>query len=164
MKNVKIHFFKDCTTVEEVKELYKKLAKEHHPDKGGNVETMQALNNEYTFVCAKIVQGAGMTAEETEASILSAEAYRDAINAIIHLDGLIIELIGAWIWVSGDTYKHKIALKAAKYEWKHKKEMWVFRTAEYKTRNRTPMHIDEIRAKYGSERINGKGGSYLKAS
>lgn len=163
MKNVKIHYFKDCKTVDDVKTLYKKLAKELHPDKGGSTEDMQALNNEYTFVCAKIVQGAGMTAEETEASILSAEAYKDAINAIIHLDGIVIELIGAWIWVSGETYQHRVELKAAKYEYKGGKKMWIFRTEEYKTRNRVPMDIEQIRMKYGSERINGKGQTYLKA-
>ena len=37
-------YFKDCKTIEEVKSLYKKLAMENHPDKGGDTATMQAIN------------------------------------------------------------------------------------------------------------------------
>ncbi len=92
-----------CKTIEEVKTLYRKLAKELHPDKAtGNVQAMQDLNNEYTFVCAIIAQGANLGSQETEMEILKAEAYRAAIEKIINLDGLHIELIGTWIWVSGN--------------------------------------------------------------
>lgn len=164
MKSITIYFFKGCETIEEVKALYKTLAKVHHPDKGGDVETMKALSNEYTFVCAKIAQGSGMSKEETEATILSAESYRDAINAIAHLDGLIVELVGAWIWVTGETRTHKDVLKGAGYIWAHKKLAWYFRTEEYKTRNRSKMTLDEVRNKYGSERIyTGRGHTALRA-
>jgi DnaJ-class molecular chaperone len=40
-------YFKDCTTIEEVKAHYKKLAKQYHPDMGGDTATMQAINREY---------------------------------------------------------------------------------------------------------------------
>jgi hypothetical protein len=38
----------------QVKQLYRTLAKENHPDKGGNTETMQLINSEYTLACAMI--------------------------------------------------------------------------------------------------------------
>lgn len=40
-------FFKDVKTIEELKEQYKKLAFEHHPDRGGKTADMQQINNEY---------------------------------------------------------------------------------------------------------------------
>ena len=40
-------YFKNIESIEDLKQQYKKLAMENHPDKGGNTETMQAINNEY---------------------------------------------------------------------------------------------------------------------
>lgn len=39
------NYFEGCSTLQDVKELYRTLAKQHHPDRGGNLETMQAINN-----------------------------------------------------------------------------------------------------------------------
>lgn len=156
MKTVKIRFFATCTSIDEVKALYRELAKTHHPDKGGDLETMQAINNEYTFICAKIAQGENMSQQETEATILKAEAYRMAIEKIINLPGLIIEVVGAWIWVTGTTREHRDVLKdpeGGRFMWASKKEAWYFRTEEYKSTNRSKMSLDQIRTRYGSERV-----------
>jgi len=40
-------YFKTCTTPQQCKELYRKLAKQHHPDNGGDAEAMKAVNNQY---------------------------------------------------------------------------------------------------------------------
>ena len=36
-----------------------------------------------------------------------------SLNAMVGLDGLDIEVCGAWVWVSGETYKHKAVFKEA---------------------------------------------------
>lgn len=148
-----INFFKDCTTIEEVKALYKKLAKEHHPDHGGNTETMQKLNTEYAFVCAKILKGENLSAEETDEQIRLSEEYRKVIEQIISLPAIIIEVVGNWIWVTGNTYPVKDKLKAAGLIFASKKIAWYYRADEYKTRT-SNKSLEEIRSKYGSETIN----------
>lgn len=40
-------FFVNCNTLEELKKEYRRLAMIHHPDVGGTVEEMQAINAEY---------------------------------------------------------------------------------------------------------------------
>ena len=40
-------YFNDCKTHEEAKVKYRKLCKEHHPDIGGNTETMAEINKQY---------------------------------------------------------------------------------------------------------------------
>ena len=40
-------YFKQCTTLEELKAEYKKLVMKHHPDRGGDTATMQEINAEY---------------------------------------------------------------------------------------------------------------------
>src|SRR5580692_4348582 len=106
-------WFNECLTLEEVKAAYKKLAKQYHPDLGGDTATMQEINKEYAFATAKAVKGADLSDEEAENEILSSEAYRNAIEKIIHLEGITIELVGYWIWVTGQTYPNRATLKSA---------------------------------------------------
>jgi len=147
-------WFNECSTLDEVKATYKKLAKQYHPDLGGDTVTMQEINKEYAFASAKAIKGANLSEEETEHEILSSEAYRKAIEAIIHLDGITIELVGWWIWVTGLTRPVKDTLKQAGFFFASKKLAWYFRTAEYKVNKGGKKSLDEIRAKYGSEVLN----------
>ncbi len=147
-------WFNECQTLEEVKATYKKLAKQYHPDLGGDTVTMQEINKEYAFASAKAIKGANLSEEETEHEILSSEEYRKAIEKIIHLDGITIELVGYWIWVTGDTYPVRAILKDAGFFFAPKKLAWYFRTAEYKVSKGGKKSLDEIRDKYGSEVLN----------
>ena len=144
-------WFNGCQTIADVKSVYKKLAKQYHPDLGGDTVTMQEINKEYAFASAKAIQGANLSDEEAENEILSSESYRNAIELIIHLDGIIIELVGYWIWVTGNTYVVRTALKEAGFLFAPKKLAWYFRTEEYKVSRSSGKSLDEIKIKYGSE-------------
>jgi hypothetical protein len=158
-------WFKECETLEDVKALYKRLAKQHHPDLGGDTATMQEINKEYAFASAKAIQGANLSDEETEREILSSEAYRNAVERVVHLEGITLELVGYWLWVTGNTYPVRQTLKAAGFLFASKKLAWYFRTAEYKVSNGGKKSLDEIRDKYGSEVLNEdkpKRGNFIK--
>ena len=43
-------YFTNCRTLDELKKEFRRLAMLHHPDHGGDVETMKAINNEYDAV------------------------------------------------------------------------------------------------------------------
>jgi hypothetical protein len=146
-------YFKECKTIEEVKASYKKLAKQHHPDAGGNTTTMQVINSEYAYACAHVIKGAKLSTEETEDALRMSEEYRAAIEQIIHLPGIIVEVVGHWIWVTGNTYPLRKELKAANFFFASKKLAWYFRATEYKTRG-GKKSLDEIRRKYGSEVVS----------
>ena len=154
-----MHYFKDCTTIEEVKARYKILAKQHHPDCGGDTATMQAVNTEYAFACAKILKGENLTDEETSEQIRLSEEYRKVIEQIINLPGIVIEIVGAWIWVTANTYPVRKELKAAGLFFAPKKQAWYYRAEEYKTKGGKKT-LDEIREKYGSEEIKKKERNY----
>lgn len=147
-------WFSGCRTLDEVKATYKKLAKQYHPDLGGDTATMQEINREFAVASAKAIKGASLSDEETESQILSSEAYRRAIEAISHLDGITIEVVGWWIWVTGNTRNVRETLKKAGYFFASKKLVWYFRTDEYKVNKGGKKSLDEIRAKYGSEVIS----------
>ena len=147
------NFFQSCETLQQVKDLYRTLAKENHPDKGGNLQTMQEINNQYSRAIATIARGGKFTAQEAEAEILQAEAYQEAVNKVVNLEGCKLELIGSWLWITGDTKQHAAILNSdpARFNWAKKKtdlSAWFFRTAEYKTSNKgQKMSIEAIRNK-----------------
>lgn len=147
-------FFNDCTTLDEVKATYKKLAFEHHPDRGGDTATMQAINSEYAFASARILKGANLSDEDTETQIRFSEEYRKVIEQIAHLDGIVIELVGLWIWVTGQTYPLRTELKAAGLFFAPKKQAWYYRSEDLKEFRGGKKSLEEIRSKYGSEVVN----------
>ena len=146
-------YFQDCTTIDQVKARYKELAKQHHPDRGGDTATMQAINAAYSIAVIQIARGENRTESEINDILTDNEKYRAAIDAIINLIGINIELVGAWIWVTGDTRSHKDVLKGAGYFWASKKLAWYFRGSEYKCSSRKGKCLDEIREKYGSTTV-----------
>jgi hypothetical protein len=153
-------FFNDCKTIDEVKSLYKKLALANHPDRGGDTATMQAINTAYAYACARLAKGAGLTDEQADKEIKLSEEYRQAIEKIIHLPGISIELVGNWIWVTGNTKPVKDTLKEAGFFYASKKIAWYYRSEWFKTRgNGAP--LEKIRQKYGSETINTQKGKKI---
>lgn len=87
-------YFKECKTVEEVKAMYMLLAKQHHPDCGGDTATMQAINSEYAYACAHILKGENLSAEDTDEKIRMSEEYRAVIEKLMPLTGILIEVVG----------------------------------------------------------------------
>lgn len=150
-------YFQSCHTINEVKAAYRTLAMQYHPDRNSEDTTpiMQQINREYAFAIAKAAKGdTNLSTEDVEAEILNAEEYRKAVDAVINVPGLVIELCGGWLWVSGNTYPVRNSLKEAGFHWASKKAMWYFRTVEYATKSRKSHDMQEIRTKYGSQKIN----------
>lgn len=151
MKNL----FMGITTLEELKRTYRKLAFMYHPDHGGNLEQMKELNNQYEelFNTLKNAYNEGKT-EDKQMHECPAE-FVDIMMNIMDLEGLEIELCGSWVWVSGNTKEHKDILKQNGFMWASKKCMWYWRSPEdaQQNRSRKGTSMDDIRTKYGSDKI-----------
>lgn len=144
--------------LDELKKQYYKLAKIYHPDTGGSKTQFQDLQNEYERLFKRILNGGTLTPEEKETEIELDENLRRAVDAIISLPGINIELVGKWIWITGQTYPIKEQLKAAGYHFAPVKKAWYYKGAE--SAGRGKMNLDEIRGKYGSEKIK-KDAKYI---
>ena len=83
------------------------------------------------------------------------EEYRAVIEQIMPIPGIVIELVGNWIWVTGDTKPIRQQLKDAGLFFASKKVAWYYRAEEYKTKGGKKT-LDEIREKYGSETVRSK--------
>ena len=148
------------TSIDDLKKQYYKLAKIHHPDTGGTNENFRSMNDEYEFLQSIILQKGNFTASEQTNEQNISEVYRDIIDSLITIDGIKIELIGSWIWISGNTYPVKEQIKAAGFKFHSKKAMWFWYPGEYKKHNNVEMDIEDIRKHYGSELIKGKQSNY----
>ena len=151
-------------TLDELKKQYRKLAMLHHPDRGGNLGTMKAINNEHDalFEVLKTDQNRRADADttgRTKHTTETAEEFRDILEILLHLDGLEVELCGCWLWISGDTKANKDALKAAGCRWSNGKKMWYWRHPEDAQRYHKghKYSIDDIRTKYGSQVFDAAG-------
>ena len=150
---VEINYFKGCTNLDQIRKRYKELALINHPDKGGNTSTMQEINSEYQYIIKNEMFDFAQQTEEEKKEFIK---YPEILSKIIGLEGIEIEIIGNWIWVSGNTYPHRVILKESGFFFGHKKVMWYYRPEDYKSTNRKPLDIEEIRIKYGSDKINNK--------
>jgi hypothetical protein len=156
-------FFDDVTinTLDELKKEYFKLAKIYHPDKGGSTADFQALQNEYEKLFKQVLKGSKLSPEEKQTETEIDENLRAVIDSIIHLQGINIELIGKWIWISGNTFAVKDILKAANFIFIKKAGVpfWVYKGAE--STGRGKMSLEAIKNKYGSTKFSTKGSNYI---
>jgi DnaJ-class molecular chaperone len=161
-------FFNSPQTLEELKKQYRALAFKHHPDRGGSNEDMKAVNNEYDelFKTLKDIHrtknGNSYTAKEPTKE--TAEQFRDIINELMKMDNIVIEIIGCFIWVTGNTKVYKDKLKELKFQWHSKKVAWYLKPEDYTKRSHKDYELDEIRAMYGtSGTVNSKGTEKLES-
>ena len=147
-------YFNNPHTLEELKKQYRELAHKHHPDNGGSDEAMKAINNEYSALFPRLKDTHqtkdGTTYTTKEPNTETAEQFIDLINVLMRMDGIIIEVIGCFVWVSGETKPHKQALKALRFRWHSKKLCWYLAPEDYKQRSRKDYSMDEIRNMYGT--------------
>ena len=133
--------FSEVTGINEAKKVYKTLAKKLHPDVGGSEEEFKLLNAIYNdFIENKIYFSNDFKIDLDLEKIIS---------QILHFENIIIELVGSWIWLSGDTKEIKDKLKELGFKWASKKKMWYY--GEMKGKSHGEKSLDEIKDKYGSK-------------
>ena len=135
--------FQDIEGINEAKKIYKTLAKKLHPDIGGSEEDFKILNEIYNNLIEHKIYFSNSSKFDIE--------LEKIISLILHFENINIELVGSWIWVSGDTKEIKEKLKEIGFKWASKKKMWYY--GEMKAKNPNPKSMEEIKTKYGSETL-----------
>jgi len=145
---MKSTYFEGCKNLDEVKSRYKQLAMKFHPDKGGNKEIMQEINAQYEAIKKNPAFKFWKEKEESQQDYCE---FPSIIDKIIGFEGIIIELCGNWIWLSGKTFGYKDQLKNLGFFFAGEKKLWYWRPNDYKSMNRKPLEMEQIRNKYGSD-------------
>ena len=157
------------SNMEQLKKAYFRLAMIHHPDRGGNLRDMQQLNDEYTELSKRFESGnnssAGGDTGDTNTNSRGSWGYQEGetaqefiriINELLKLDGIKIEICGCWIWITGDTYTNRDALKALGCKWCRKKQAWSWHPVGAAPKSHKTWDMDKIRSTYGSNVISDK--------
>lgn len=150
-------YFAACTTLDELKKEYRRLAMIHHPDHGGDTATMQAINGEYSEAFARLKNQHNAAADEAHQTTETPEEFITIISQLLRFPGLIVELCGSWLWITGETYAIKDQLKAAGCRWSSSKKAWYWHHPEEGHRwHKGTATMSDIRTKYGSQTYKGR--------
>lgn len=145
-------YFENINSLDELKAAYRRLAMRYHPDRGGDTETMQAINREHDALFEVLKKQHNAKADQYHRTTETPEEFRNIIERLLKLDGLEVELCGSWLWIGGNTKKHKAELKKAGCRWSNNKKLWYWRHSEDGAHwSKGKKSIGEIRMKYGSQ-------------
>ena len=167
-------YFKNVNTLETLRRQYRDLLKVNHPDNGGDVAKMQEINAEYDRLFKLLKdrherKTAGNTENGNKADFNNMkydfsedQKLREVLQQIIRFSGINIEIVGCWIWVDGNTYEYKEALKELGFKWGREKKKWHFHTEAFRKRSRRKLSMDDIRDYYGSTEVETEQRELLK--
>lgn len=168
-------FFANVTTLEELRAEFLRLIKLHHPDlKGGDTETMKLVNSAYTAATKRLLKTredgdvAGGKKAWSEGKWAHwedlSEKMRATIEKLLLIEEVEVDLRGYWLWISGgpvpapkgvEKTATEEALRKAGCKYSASKDEWYFQGIPSSGRGK--MTKEEIKAKYGSEKVKAKG-------
>lgn len=152
-----MNYFEGIKTLDELRKKYRNLAFQYHPDKGGSTENMQEINNQYERLSKKLINSNEyFTEERKEKEHHISEELMQKIGKIIYLPSISIEVIGSWIWVTGNTYSVKSILKDEGFMFSAQKLAWYWHVGDFIKTSKSNLTMEELRDYWGSEKIQNR--------
>jgi len=150
-----MQFFENVETMEELKERFRELVKENHPDRGGDREKMKQINEEYELLFNNIKEKEINQGNKKAYYWDADDRYREIVNELLEYPELEIEIVGSWLWIGGNTYKYKEQLKELNFSWSSSKKKWYWYDGINKNKKKkgTGKDFDKIKEEYGHEKI-----------
>lgn len=161
-------YFKNVESLEQLRKQYRDLLKKYHPDNGGSEDITKAINTEYDqlFKILKDKHESKSTDDSGNANAKASDynqnmydwendkALREVLQKIINFDGIEIDLVGYFIWVDGNTYPHREALKEIGFRWSRQRRKWYWHDGEYRRYSNKKLSFADIQNRYGSTKVH----------
>jgi hypothetical protein len=155
-----MNYFKDCQTLDQVKATYKALAKRYHPDVNPNTQAectkiMQEINAQYEQAVKRNYRAE--SGDKYDVNVEDAHlSYADIIKELVNIEGIEIEVCGYWLWVGGNTKPHCGLFNRLGFKFSGPKVKWYHAPNIKRGKVRGHYTMEQIRSKYGSEKIETK--------
>lgn len=149
-----MNYFENVTSLDELRKAYHRLAFQYHPDKGGDTVVMQEINNQYEKLSFSLISSNPDFSEgrkEWEAQV--SEELREKLQGIINLPNVTLEIIGSWIWVTGNTFSVRDILKSQDFIFSHSKTAWYWHKGEYFKKSGVLLSLEQIRELWGQQKV-----------
>ena len=173
-------YFKNVQTLEELRKQYKVLLKKYHPDNGnGSEEITKAINIEYERLFKLLKNNHDSRQHNAESGNKTSNAkssydnmkydfaedslLREMLQKVIYFSDITIEIIGNWIWVSGNTYPYRKELKDLGFKFAGQKKCWYWHSESFRKKSHKKLSMGDIRNYYGSTEVETDGRRRLEA-
>jgi len=151
-------YFPESLSVGDVKRVYHRLAKNNHPDMGGDTQVMQAINAAYLEALSRldgtVYQGTDRKDHTYRYKANIEQEVIDKLAALytLKMTDITIELVGTWLWIYGDDKPHKEELKKLGCRWHSKRGKWYWRKFDHR-RKFSGVPFQNLRNMYGSQEM-----------
>ena len=162
-------------TLEELRRQYRDLLKKYHPDnKDGSTEATQEINAEYDRLFKLLKdrhESKSADSKESNAKtdfnnmkydFTEDELLREMLQKVIHFDGITLEIIGNWLWISGNTYQYRKELNDLGFKFAGQKKSWYWHSEAFRKRSHKKLSMEDIRNYYGSTEVETDGTKRLR--
>ena len=155
-------WFENVKTIDELRKEYRRLLKLYHPDnENGSVDITQEINSEYDLVFSILSKEKQQDRQYyTQEEKVENEAFKEILNKVIHINA-DVEIVGEWIWIEKGSYEYRELLKSIGFRYASRKKAWYWHYGEYHRRSKTEISLDEIRLKYGTQKMNHRTKQYV---
>ena len=142
---MKINQFFGCTSTDEVQLRFDELSKVF----ADQDEILQILKSEYSTLMNVLSASESKPVEIVKENASISEKIIE-LQEKVKQEGLRLEIVGQWLWLSGATFAVKDVLKALDFRYSPDKKSWYWRSDENRSSNEKPIPLEMIREKYGT--------------
>jgi curved DNA-binding protein CbpA len=154
MRNYAYFSAVETESIETLRSAFRKKCLELHPDKGGDAVKFAAMKNEYDILIKLAAAGeAGRANQESREARFNFESEKELaemIEKLMKVSGIIIEVCGSWLWISGNTFVVHEQLKCLGLKFSGQKKCWYWASTIKQGKVRGRYSMDKIRSKFGS--------------
>ena len=157
-----MNYFKNVTSLNDLKKEYRKLAKKYHPDCNSTDtnQIMKDINRQYKLLFEQLKHTKNTNEDNQSENVYT---FMNIINELIKYENINIDIIGSWLWIDGNTYAIKDQLKATGFKWSKNKKKWYYTDNISNKKKKGTLSYNQIVSKYGKKTIksNTKNKQYI---